>query len=130
MGKPNVAMGAMMTCSWGAAPSTLAVLQNQTVLIESMPAATILENIPMAGIPPFGMCSSLSNPAVASAPAGALGVLTPMPCTPVTAGPWTPGSTTTFIGGKPALTVPATCTCAFGGVISITRPGTVKTMTG
>jgi uncharacterized Zn-binding protein involved in type VI secretion len=111
------------------APATLNALSAPTVLIEGKPAATTFDNAPVANIPPFGMCSTLSNPTVAAATAAALGVLTPMPCVPVIPAPWTPGSATTLIGGKPALTTPATCTCAYGGVITITMPGAVKTIT-
>jgi uncharacterized Zn-binding protein involved in type VI secretion len=129
MGGPNVVGTAVLTCSWGVAPASLAALSAPTVIIEGKPAATVMDSAPGANIPPFGMCTSLANPSVAAATAAALGVLTPMPCVPATAGPWTPGSATTLIGGKPALTTPATCTCAFGGVITITMPGAVKTIT-
>ena len=51
------------------------------------------------------MCTSLTNPTVAAATTAALGVLTPMPCIPVVAGPWKPGAAKTMIGGKPALVI-------------------------
>ena len=56
-------------------------------------AATIMDYAPLVNILPFGMCSSLANPSVASATAAALGVLTPMPCIPVIPAPWVPGRT-------------------------------------
>ncbi|WP_081615580.1 DUF4280 domain-containing protein [Nocardioides sp. Iso805N] len=129
MGGPNVVGTATLTCTWGAAPSTMSVLPTAKVLIEGQPAATIMDVMPMVNVPPFGMCSSMSNPTVAAATAAALGVLTPMPCVPLLPAPWTPGSATTLIGGKPALTNPATCNCAWGGVITVTMPGAVKTIT-
>jgi hypothetical protein len=69
------------------------------------------------------MCSSPSNPTVASATTAALGVLTPMPCVPVTPGPWTPGAATVLIGNMPALDSTSMLTCNWGGVIQITNPG-------
>ena len=53
--------GAMMMCSFGMAPSTLNVLPTNRVTT-SMPIATIMDNIPMVNIMPFGMCTSMSNP--------------------------------------------------------------------
>lgn len=114
-----VCTGAMMQCSFGGAPSTLAAPPVSKVL----PSASIMDNKPMANVPPFGMCSSMSNPAVASATAAAMGVLTPMPCVPVTAAPWTPGSPTVLVGGNPALTDTSRLFCTWGGVIQITSPG-------
>ena len=70
-----------------------------TVLTESKPAANINDHIPMVNILPFGMCQSLANPMVAAATAAALGVLTPMPCIPVTPAPWVPGSPTDLVAG-------------------------------
>ena len=58
---------ATMMCSFGAAPSVLSVTSDPTVLVESKPLATIMDFAPMANIPPFGVCSSLANPTVASA---------------------------------------------------------------
>jgi hypothetical protein len=119
----QVVTGAMMSCTFGAAPSTLNALSAPTTLAGGPPAATIMDNIPVANIPPFGVCTSLANPTVAAATAAALGVLTPMPCVPATAAPWTPGASTTLIGGKPALHQGCTLTCMWGGVISISNPG-------
>jgi|SRR5690625_463215 len=126
MGRPAAAATAMLQCSFGVAPTTLAVLPTSRVLIEGKPAATITDSAPLVNIPSFGMCSSLANPTVASATSAALGVLTPMPCVPAPT-PWVGGAATTMIGGRPALTAGATATCAYGGVIQILNPGTVRT---
>lgn len=97
-------------------------------MIEGKPAATITDMVPFMNIPPFGMCTSLTNPTVAAATAAALGVLTPMPCLPATVAPWVPPAAQTMIGGVPALTAGATCQCAWGGVITIMFPGSVRTL--
>ena len=115
--------GATITCSFGMAPSALTVLPAARVM-SKMPMASIMDQVPMVNILPFGMCSSLANPTVASATAAALGVLTPMPCIPVTTAPWTPGSPTVTVGGKPCLNNSSQCMCAYGGVIQIQNPGT------
>lgn len=73
-------------------------------------------------IMPFGMCTSLANPTVASATAAALGVLTPMPCIPVLPAPWVPGSPTVLIGSSQALNHSCKLMCAYGGVIQILNP--------
>ncbi|EYR62627.1 hypothetical protein N866_06735 [Actinotalea ferrariae CF5-4] len=129
MGKPAATATATLMCSFGLAPSTLVVLPLARVLIEGKPAAAVTDSVPVLNIPPFGMCTSPSNPTVAAATAAALGVLTPMPCLPVTT-PWTNGATKTFVGGKPALTLGAQCTCAYGGAIQILNPGAVRTTEG
>jgi hypothetical protein len=130
MGQPAATGTAMIMCSFGVAPVSLNVLPTSMVTIEGKPAATITDMAPMMNIPPFGMCTALSNPTVAAATAAALGVLTPMPCVPVPAGPWKPGATKTLIAKLPALTGSSTCNCAWGGVISITFPGAVRTTVG
>ena len=117
---------ALCTCSFGVAPMPLTVSSQQTVMMGSLPAATIMDNVCTT----FGMCSSLANPTVASATAAALGVLTPMPCVPVPAGPWAPGSATVLLGGMPALNSTCKLMCAWGGVIQITSPGQIKTTAG
>ncbi len=119
--------GAMLACVFGMAPSVFNVLpQNRTVT--TMPLANIMDNKPMVNIMPFGMCSCLGNPTVASATAAALGVLTPMPCIPVTTAPWMPGSPTVLIAGQPALNNTSKLMCNWGGVIQITNPGTTNIM--
>ena len=129
MGQSAV-QGAVMQCTFGLAPATLNPLPIPRVMIEGRPAATITDMAPMVNIPPFGMCQSLSNPTVAAATSAALGVLTPMPCVPATVGPWKPGALRTTIGGKPALVSGSTCNCAWGGLISLTMPGAVRTTAG
>jgi hypothetical protein len=128
VGEPWVTATAQILCTFGLAPSVLNVLPLKRVLVEGKPAATITDMVPMLNIPPFGMCTSLSNPTVAAATAAALGVLTPMPCIPVTVGPWAPPAAQTLAGGVPALTSGAQCHCAWGGVISVIFPGSVKTL--
>ena len=80
----QVCMGAMLKCSFGNAPSTLAVLPTNQVYASIMPAANVMDYAPLVNIMPFGMCSSLANPTVAAATAAAMGALTPMPCLPDT----------------------------------------------
>jgi Domain of unknown function (DUF4280) len=121
-----VCMGAMLQCSFGAAPSSLVVLPQNAVLTGT-PAATIMDNAPMMNILPFGMCNSPANPMVAAATAAALGVLTPMPCIPVTAAPWAPGSPTVLIGNMPALNNSSKLLCNWGGAIQITQAGQMTT---
>jgi hypothetical protein len=99
------------------------VLPVNRTMAGNMPAANIMDYVPMVNIPPFGMCMSLANPAVASATSAALGVLTPMPCVPVIVAPWTPGSPTVLIAYMPALNNTSTCMCTWAGVIIITNPG-------
>ncbi|MGS0757912.1 DUF4280 domain-containing protein, partial [Roseateles sp. GG27B] len=73
---PNqVCTGALMTCSFGVAPSTFNATP-RPILTSNMVAGVITDNIPIMNVPPFGMCSSPSNPMVAAATAAALGVLT------------------------------------------------------
>ena len=118
----QICMGAMMECSFGAAPSSLVVLPVNQVLTGT-PAATIMDNIPMENVPSFGMCMSIANPEVASETAAALGVLTPAPCIPLLPAPWVVGAPTVLIGNFPALDDAAKLMCAWGGVIQITAPG-------
>ena len=101
---------AMCACTFGMAPSTLMVTPENKVL-SKMPVATIMDNVPMKNIMPFGMCSSMANPQVAAATSAAMGVLTPMPCIPVISAPWAPGSPTVLIANKPALSQTSKCIC-------------------
>ena len=114
--------GAVLQCSFGAAPSTLMVLPVNRVLTGT-PTANIMDGKPLLNVLPFGTCMSIANPMVAAATAAALGVLTPMPCIPVTPAPWVPGVPTTLIGEMPALSMTSKLTCMWGGMIQITVPG-------
>ncbi|MBW4612569.1 MAG: DUF4280 domain-containing protein [Desmonostoc vinosum HA7617-LM4] len=118
----QVCSGATLKCSFGVAPSLLTVLPINRVNTRT-PDANILDNKPMVNIKPFGMCSSLANPSVASATAAASGVLTPMPCVPVIPAPWTPGSITVLIARSPALNNTSKLMCTWAGVITIINPG-------
>ena len=118
----QVCMGAMLSRSFGVAPGTLVVLPLSQVMT-TMPAANIMDNKPMMNIMPFGMCQSPSNPMVIAATAAALGVLTPVPCIPMTMAPWMPGSPTVLIGNMPALNDGSKLMCMWGGVIGIDAPG-------
>jgi hypothetical protein len=114
---------ASLMCTFGTAPSTLMVLPTAMVNAGKMPAGTIMDYAPLVNVLPFAMCMSAANPTVAAATAAALGVLTPMPCIPATAAPWTPGSATVMIGGMPALSNSCKLMCSYGGSISITATG-------
>ncbi len=117
-----VSMGATIKCSFGAAPSSLVVLPTNRVL-NPVPVANIMDNKPFLNILPFGVCNTPSNPMVAAATAAALGVLTPMPCIPVTLAPWVVGSPTVLVGNMPILNNSSTCMCNWGGVITVISPG-------
>ena len=124
----HVCMGATLMCSFGMSPSSLVVLPKNKTMTSYVPAANIMDNVPMVNILPFGMCTSLANPTVAAATSAALGVLTPMPCVPVTVAPWAPGSPTVMLGNMPALNNTSTLMCNWAGVIQITMPGQTTEM--
>lgn len=118
-----VVNGAPCSCSFGVAPSSLVVLPAKMVNGAKLPIATIMDHIPTINIMPFGMCSSLANPTVAAATTAALGVLTPMPCVPVTTAPWVPGKPMVMVGKTPALDQTSKCLCNWGGIIQFAAAG-------
>lgn len=115
--------GATLSCPFGVAPAPFSALPAPRVMINGRPAGVMTDMAPMVNIPPFGMCSSLSNPTVASATAAALGVLTPMPCIPVPAGPWMNPAPKVLIGGRQAISDGSKLMCAWGGQISVQFAG-------
>ncbi len=123
MADTYVVTGAMMTCSFGMAPSSLVVLPSRTDLLGNLPRANIMDFSPMVNIMPFGMCTTLSNPTVAAATSAAMGALTPMPCIPAITTPWMPGKPTFLVQGQPALTRSSCNMCMWGGQISFTTDG-------
>lgn len=118
-----VTSGAVMTCNFGLAPSTLTVLPIMRPTSGGQPVATIADTVPMVNVPPFGNCTSMSYPPTAAATAAALGALTPMPCVPVIPAPWIPGARVLTINQQPALLDNCKAMCAFGGQISISYAG-------
>ncbi|MDP9901030.1 DUF4280 domain-containing protein [Variovorax ginsengisoli] len=120
----QVCTTALLMCSFGMAPSTFNATP-RPVFTSNQVAGVITDNIPMLNIPPFGMCSSLANPAVAAATAAALGALTPMPCLPAFPAPWIPGAPTVLIQNAPALDNTCKLMCAYAGVVTISFPGQV-----
>ena len=117
-----VCMGAVLKCTFGQIPSTLMVTNPMRPMIQNKPKATIMDFAPMVNVMPFGMCTTLSNPMVASATAAGMGVLAPMPCIPVPVAPWASGGQQ-LITNMPALLDNCKLMCAYGGSISINMPG-------
>lgn len=111
-----------MQCTFGAAPSSFTPTP-KPVMTSNQVAGNIMDHIPIVNIPPFGVCQSPANPAVAAATAAALGVLTPMPCVPNTPAPWVPGAPTVMLQNAPALDNTSKLMCMWAGVISFTNPG-------
>lgn len=119
----QVVNGATLMCTFGTFPSTLTVLPTHRVMSGNQPAANIGDHLQLVNIKPFGMCTTLSNPQVASATSAAWGTLTPQPCLPQTPIVWVAGAPTVLVDYLPALDDKSTCTCIYGGVISVTQPG-------
>jgi hypothetical protein len=118
-------MGAALQCSFGMAPSSLVVTPVNKTYTNQVPDANIMDHVPMVNIMPFGMCTSLANPTVASATAAAMGALTPMPCIPNTPAPWVPGAPNVVLGNAPTLDNLSKLMCTWAGVIQIVTPGEV-----
>lgn len=72
-----VTSGAQLMCSFGMAPSVLNVLPASKVQCSNMPPACITDNQPMVNIMPFGMCTSMANPAGGSGNSGGAWSLNP-----------------------------------------------------
>ena len=114
-----VCTGAAMQCSFGTTPAAFSA--SSTDVSGTQAAAGAVTDFGAANVPAFGMCTSLSNPQVASA-SSAAGTLTPQACQPVLS-PWTPGSSSVTVDGNPALDDSSTCSCTWGGTITIGSAG-------
>lgn len=110
-------------CSFGMSPMPVKFLPIDRVLASNLPMGNIMGFAPMINISPFAMCTSLANPTVLAATTAAFGVLTPMPCIPMTVSPWIPSSPNVLCGNFPALNMGDKCMCMWGGVINIISPG-------
>jgi hypothetical protein len=122
----QVSTGAEVQCAFGDAPAVFSA-SNENVAATT--PAGVVTDVEPENIPPFGMCSSPSNPEVAAATAAALGTLTPVPCVPVLS-PWAPGAAGVTINGITALDDGSECMCAWAGVITVTNPGQERVTTG
>ena len=116
---------ATLQCTFGMVPAKLVVLPDKRVMLAGKPMASIMDYKPIVNITSFSMCSSLSNPTVASATAAAQGVLTPMPCLPNIVAPWIGGKMDYLISNQPALQNTCKCQCLWGGSISIITDGQI-----
>lgn len=121
-------LASMLMCPFGAAPAPFVVLPLTRTIVMMGPNATMLDFIPMLNIMPFATCMSMANPMVAAATAAAFGVLTPMPCIPMTVAPWVPPVPTTIASIAPSVSYSAIAMCMWGGVIKQIIPGEFTTM--
>ncbi len=62
MGCPQVCAGATLQCSFGAAPTVLNVLPQNRTLTSGMPAANIMDHIPLLNIPPSASARARPTP--------------------------------------------------------------------
>ncbi|WGV59198.1 DUF4280 domain-containing protein [Brevibacillus brevis] len=121
--KSYVVVGAILSCSNGSKVSRLKMPFSHGVFVKGKPQMNIMDFVPNVNIMPFGKCSSLKNPVVASATAANNGVLTPMPCTPLTTMPWIDGKADKVVGDYPALLNKSTNMCFHCGLVKIEDDG-------
>ena len=123
MPREYVVDGATLVCNMSHTSSRLIVLPTRSILLRRKFKANIGDCIPMVNVMPFGLCRSLTNPAVASATAAANGRLTPRPCTP-RCRIWIGGKTDVLIEGMPALLSGDKAVCPLGaGTIEVRQSG-------
>lgn len=122
-----VCTGATLQCSFGTAASSFTASGTQ---VSATTATGVVTDTSSESVDPFGSCTSLSNPQVASATTANQGTLTPQPCTPVVTGPWTPGSEQVTVGQVAALDDASQCACSWAGVITVSSPGQARATAG
>lgn len=122
-----VCSGATMKCSMGTSQAKLTVLPIRTVYLTGQPMANISDHLSMVNLAPFGRCRSLGFPATASATAANHGTLTPMPCVHNTPYRWMGGKNDYIVKDDEALLKSSTCSCMWGGTISIVNDGQTPT---
>jgi hypothetical protein len=118
-----VISGAQLSCSEGLSPGSLIASNQATSTAQDQLLAIVTDFAPLSNVTGFGMCNTASNPAVAAATAAASGAHTPAPCIPATTSPWTSGTSRVTLGAIPALTADSSCTCSYGGSITVDDPG-------
>lgn len=116
---PNlICTGATVKCSYGTETSSFSATGTK---VSAATPVGVMTDVTAANVPPFGLCTSLSNPQVAAATQAAQ-ELAPQPCVPVLSN-WSPGSVRVTIGAAAALNDAAQCTCSWAGVVTVTDAG-------
>jgi hypothetical protein len=108
----------------GSSPSSFSAT-TRPITTGGVPVGNINDHVPMMNIAPFGMCQSPANPQVAAATTAAQGTLTPQPCIPATAAPWSPGSSVVLVANMPTLNNSSTLSCMWSGTITFSDAGQV-----
>jgi len=103
-------------CKWafGSTPSVLTILPKGKFACQQL-VGTMLDNIPLANIFPFGTCSAPTNPVVIAA------FGSPVPYIPVTVTPWTMASKKIIANNVPVITKSSKLLCLYAGVISVSH---------
>ncbi|NLL06008.1 MAG: DUF4280 domain-containing protein [Clostridiaceae bacterium] len=118
-----VVEGATLKCSFGSRTSKLKIPMKHEVYINDKTQGNMMDYAPMVNVSPFGMCSSLANPTVASATAANQGVLRKMPCIPSIASPWMSCKMDVLIDKFPAVLSSSKLMCMWCGVIKVEDDG-------
>ena len=103
----------MIKCSYGSAPMPF-VAENPSYMVCKAIGGTISDAIPFGNIPTFGQCMCMSNPT--NAAFSTTGVYAP--CVPVTTS-WIPDVPNITFQGLPILDKASTCSCSWGGEITV-----------
>lgn len=127
MSDSYVCSGSTMRCTMGTSQARLTVLPTRTAFLTGKPQANISDHQSFVNLGAFGRCRSMGFPATASATAANHGTLTPMPCMHNTPFPWMGGKNDYIVKGDPALLKSSTCSCMWGGIISIVDDGQSNT---
>ncbi len=120
MSEAYVVAGAKLKCSCGNQECTFQP-SDRGITVDEKIQGTNMDYQPQ-NIAGFGMCKSMSNPAVAAATASNFGVLQQMPCQPVLS-PWVNGKTNRTVAGLPAVVDSSQVLCAYAGVIKVVDCG-------
>jgi hypothetical protein len=100
-----VVADAVLQCAAGSVPSAFG--PSGVTVSASKPAGVTTDVLSQANILPFGTCQLLNG----------------APCVPSVLTPWTPGSARVTVNGVPALDDDSSCTCGYGGIITVKDAG-------
>lgn len=111
--------GSILKCSFGDSSSNYIISPEKKFFINEEPMASISDVKSLVNICPFGMCSSMQNPTVASATSANNGVLKKMPCNPQIIGQWSNGVNYFLLSNEKVPCDKSKLNCAYSGVISV-----------